>query len=380
MLSCDLINLVDQKRLNIMRHLFLLGVLFLAGSLHAAIDLKQLKLPESFKIEFYAENVENARQMALSESGVLYVGSRRAGNVYALQDLDNDGKAETKTIIASKLNLPSGIAWKDGDLYVAEVDKILIFKDIDNNLKNPQLEIFFTGLPTEKHHGWKFLRFSPQGELIIPIGAPCNICEAPTDRHARIFSLNMKSKNMTELAQGVRNSVGFDFHPTTGELWFSDNGRDMMGDDIPNCEINRITKKSEHFGFPYIHADGIKDPEFGQSAKASDYTAPALSLGAHVAPLGIHFYRGDMFPKHFKNQLLVAEHGSWNRSKKSGYKVGLATLKNSQITGYQDFITGFMKDEVTFGRPVAILEMPDGSLLISDDYAHVIYRVSLVSQ
>jgi len=359
-----------------MKHLLLLAVLLFTDQLHASIKLNQLTLPAGFEIEFFAKDVENARQMALSDSGIVYVGSRRAGNVYALQDLDKDGTADTKFVIAKGLNLPSGIAWKDGSLYVAEVDKILVFKDIDKNLNKPKSEVFFSGLPSDKHHGWKFLRFSPSGELIIPIGAPCNVCEAPTELHSKIFSLNMHSKKMTELARGVRNSVGFDFHPTTGELWFSDNGRDMMGDDIPACEINRVSKNGEHFGFPYIHAGDIKDPEFGQLAKASDYTKPALELGAHVAPLGIHFYRGKMLPNKYRKQLLVAEHGSWNRSKKSGYKVGLATLKDSKIVAYQEFISGFMKDEKTYGRPVALLEMPDGSLLISDDFAHVIYRVS----
>ncbi|MGB0495254.1 MAG: PQQ-dependent sugar dehydrogenase [Kangiellaceae bacterium] len=359
-----------------MKNLLLIKILLFVSMPANSIELKQLKLPNNFKIDFFAKDVKNARQMALSDSGVVYVGSRRAGNVYALQDLNKDGKAEVKTVIASGLNLPSGIAWKDGNLYVAEVDKILVFKDIDSHINNPKVEVFFSELTDEQHHGWKFLRFSPQGDLIIPIGAPCNVCEAPSKLHARIFSLNMKTKKMTELAKGVRNSVGFDFHPSTGELWFSDNGRDMMGDDIPNCEINRITKQGEHFGFPYIHADGIKDPKFGQNANASNFTAPALNLDAHVAPLGIHFYRGDMFPKEYKNQLLIAEHGSWNRTKKAGYKIGLARMKNSKVLNYENFISGFMKNETTYGRPVALLELRDGSLLISDDYADVIYRVS----
>ena len=350
------------------------------ANLSAEIKLEQLILPKGFKIDFYATDVENARQLALSTSGIVYAGSRRAGNVYALKDSDKDGKADKKWIIAEGLNLPSGIAWKDGNLYVAEVDKILVFKNIDNQLDKPKSEVLFSGLPSDRHHGWKYIDFSPQGDLIIPVGAPCNVCEAPTELHARILSLDIKTKKLTELAQGVRNTVGFDFHPTTGELWFSDNGRDMMGDDIPACEINRITQKGQHFGFPYVHAGEVKDPEFGKQANINDYVKPELNLGAHVAPLGIHFYQGKMLPTQYHNQLLVAEHGSWNRSKKSGYKVAVATInKESKVTGYQDLITGFMKDETTFGRPVSIIEMPDGSLLISDDYAHVIYRVSYSS-
>jgi glucose/arabinose dehydrogenase len=219
------------------------------------------------------------------------------------------------------------------------------------------------------------LRFAANGDLIVPVGAPCNVCEGPTDKHARIFALNMKTKKLTELAKGVRNSVGFDFHPDTNQLWFSDNGRDMMGDDLPPDEINRISKSGEHFGFPYFHAGTIADPEFAKGKKARDYTQPMLKLGAHVAPLGIHFYRGKQFPKQYQKQLFVAEHGSWNRSKKDGYKVGVVTLKDSKVVDYQPFVTGFMKNERTYGRPVAMLELNDGSLLISDDYAGSIYRV-----
>lgn len=342
----------------------------------AAIKLDQLTLPAGFKISFFAKNVENARQLAVSDTGIVYVGSRKSGKIYALEDKDKDGKADKIWTLAEGLNLPSGLAWKDGDLYVAEVQRILRFADIDKNLDKPKSEVFYSNLPDDRHHGWKFIRFSPQGNLIIPVGAPCNVCEAPTEKHARIFSLDMKTKTLTELAKGVRNSVGFDFHPETSELWFSDNGRDMMGDDIPPCEINRITQQGAHFGFPYFHAGDIRDPEFGKGKNPQDYVQPELKLGAHVAPLGIHFYLGKQFPKAYQKQLFVAEHGSWNRSKKSGYKVAVATLENSKIVKYEPFITGFMQKEVTYGRPVAMIELADGSLLISDDYADVIYRVT----
>lgn len=313
--------------------------------------------------------------MAVAKSGMVYVGSFRAGEVHGLLDKDQDGVAEKKWRIAKNLSRPTGIAYKDGDLYVAAVGKILKFSDIDNHLDNPKYEVFFDDLPDDMHHGWKFLRFAANGDLIIPVGAPCNVCEAPTKQHSRIFALNIKTKKLTEWAQGVRNSVGFDFHPTTGQLWFSDNGRDMMGDDIPPCEINRISKIGEHFGYPYFHGSDIADPQYGKGKKASDYTAPMLNLGAHVAPLGIHFYRGKKYPKQYQQQLFVAEHGSWNRSKKAGYKVAVATIKNDKVVDYQPFITGFMKNEKTIGRPAAIAELADGSLLISDDYAHQIYRV-----
>lgn len=349
--------------------------LFTFGSA-ANINLKQLTVPAGFKIEFFAENVENARQMALSPSGIVYVGSRKAGKVYALKDVDSDGKVDQRWLVAEDLNMPSGLAFKEDDLYVADVDKILKFTNIDANLEQPVIELFFNDLPDDDHHGWKFIRFAPNGDLIIPVGAPCNICEAPTDKHARILALDMNTKTLTELAKGVRNTVGFDYHPLTNQLWFSDNGRDMMSDDVPGDEINRLIDVGSHFGYPYFHAGDVADPEFSKGKKSSDYIFPEYTLGAHVAPLGVHFYRGQQFPKSYKNQLFVAEHGSWNRTKKSGYKVALLTIENSKVVNYQAFISGFMQAEKTFGRPVAILELADGSLLVSDDFANVIYRIS----
>lgn len=359
-----------------MSRLILTLLAFLVGQVQGALDLKQLSLPAGFKIDYFATDLTNARQMALSDSGIIYVGSMKAGNVYALKDSNGDGKAEQRWLIAENLTRPSGIAWRDGDLYVAAINEIIRFPGIDQRLDSPVSEIFFSDLPEDIHHGWKFLRFDKDGNLIIPVGAPCNICEITTKTHARILSLNMQTKQLTELAKGVRNSVGFDFHPDSGELWFSDNGRDMLGDDLPPDEINRITKAGQHFGYPYIHGGDIPDPEFGEGHKPEDYQYPAQNLGAHVAPLGIHFYRGDQFPAAYKKQLFVAEHGSWNRSKKSGYKIGLAWIENNKVNRYETFISGFMKDEKTYGRPAAILELPDGSLLISDDFAHQIYRVT----
>lgn len=336
--------------------------------------LERLKVPKGFSISVYADGLQNARQMALSPSGVVYVGSFRAGKLYALKDANNDGVAEKRWVLAEGLNMPTGIAYHRGDLYVAVVDKILRFADVDNHLDKPKSSVFYDKFPSDKHHGWKYLSFSPQGKMVVPVGVPCNICEVD-ERYGRIFALDMKTKALTTLAEGVRNSVGFDFHPKTGELWFSDNGRDMMGDDIPPCEINRVSKVGLHFGYPYFHGGDIADPEFGKDKKASDYAKPALNLGAHVAPLGIHFYRGKQFPKAYHHQLFVAEHGSWNRSKKAGYKVMLATIEDNKVVSYQDFISGFMANEQTYGRPVAMLELPDGSLLVSDDYAHQVYRV-----
>jgi len=339
--------------------------------------LDKLTVAEGFKVSLFADDVENARQIAVSKKGIVYAGSRKAGNVYALIDHNSDGVADRKIVIAKGLEMPSGLAIKEGDLYVAEVSRIIRFKDIDKHLKAPKFEVVYDKFPTDRHHGWKFISFAPTGELIVPVGVPCNIC-AEDDKYGRIFSLNVDTKEIKTIAQGVRNSVGFDYHPTTNAFWFSDNGRDMMGDDIPPCEINRVGEGEEgaHYGFPYVHAGAILDPEFGKGKNIADYKSPALALGAHVAPLGIHFYNGKQFPAKYKEQLFVAEHGSWNRSKKSGYRVMLANVEQGRITKYTPFITGFMQNEETFGRPVAFAELADGSLLISDDFANVIYRVS----
>jgi len=357
----------------------LLCTLFMAPLAQAEIKLEQLQLPQGFELSYFAEEVETARQLARSESGTIFSGSFGAKKVYAFKDTNNDGKADKRWVLMEGLRAPTGIAYKDGDLYVADIGKIIRFKDIDNNLEQPKSEVVYDQFPTDKHHGWKFLRFDNQGKLIVPVGAPCNICDAD-QRYSKIFSLDLKNKQTQVIANGVRNSVGFDFHPQTNDLWFSDNGRDMMGDDIPPCEINHVSYQGQHFGYPYFHGKDIADPEFGQNKKASDYTSPALNLGAHVAPLGIHFYRGKQFPNDYQQNLLVAEHGSWNRSKKSGYRVMLATIKDNKVTDYQPLITGFMQDEKTYGRPVAFLEMPDGSVLISDDYAHKIYRLTYKGQ
>lgn len=334
----------------------------------------RLEVPEGFTIKPFALDVENARQLAVSDNGIVYAGSRKAGNVYALIDQDKDGTADKQVLIAEGLTSPSGIAFKDGALYVAEIERIIRFNNIDKDLDKAQMEVVFEQLPDKRHHGWKFIRFADNGELIYPVGVPCNVCEEDPE-FGRIFSLNLDTKEVTTLAQGVRNSVGFDFHPQTGKLWFSDNGRDMMGDDIPPCEINRIDEAGQHFGFPYFHGGTVADPEFGKGKNMSDYVQPELNLGAHVAPLGIHFYEGEQFPKDYKQTLFVAEHGSWNRSKKAGYRVMMATVEGDEISNYRPFVTGFMENEETFGRPVAMIEMADGSLLISDDYANAIYRV-----
>ncbi len=341
-----------------------------------ALPIEKIKLPPNFTIEVYADNVENARQMALGDNGTLFVGSRRAGNLYALIDSNNDMKADKQIVLAKDLFMPSGIAFHDGSLYVAEVDKIWRYSDIEKHLPNvPKPELVYDKLPNKAHHGWKFIKFGPDGKLYIPVGAPCNVCESELP-FASILKLDVETKQTTIVAKGVRNSVGFDFHPETGELWFTDNGRDMMGDDLPDDELNHVTEIGQHFGFPYVHNADNNDPEFFDAEKAKLNTPPALNLGAHVAALGMEFYQGEQFPAEYKGRIFIAQHGSWNRSSKVGYRIMQVTLDGNKVSDYQPFATGWLQGEQSWGRPVAVLTMADGSLLVSDDAANAVYRIS----
>jgi glucose/arabinose dehydrogenase len=352
----------------------------------ADVQLDKLKLPEGFTIDVWAAEVPNARSMALSETGIVFVGNRQENNVYALVDENADGKADSKYILATDLRMPNGVAIKDGDLYVAEVSRILRFKDIENNLTNPTYEVVYDGYPDEAHHGWKFIAFGPDGLLYIPVGAPCNICISEDPIFASITRLDVSKPGAKPeiYAHGVRNSVGMTWHPETKELWFTDNGRDMLGDDTPDCELNKATTLGQHFGYPYWHAGTIKDPEVGSEGKeAAFYTAPEAKLGAHTAPLGLRFYTGDQFPASYKNQLFIAKHGSWNRSKKSGYEVVLARLDSMGKVSSQEIMVSGWLDQATqeaWGRPVDVQQLADGSLLISDDVANCIYRLSYPKQ
>ncbi|MBX2969373.1 MAG: sorbosone dehydrogenase family protein [Cyclobacteriaceae bacterium] len=343
------------------------------------LPLEKIKLPAGFKIEVFAE-VENARSMVMSPSGVLYIGNRNGDKVYAVKDTDDDFKADKKWVIASGLNMPNGVAFKDGDLYVAEVSRILKFSGIESKLANPPApEIINDKYPTDTHHGWKYIAFGPDGKLYVPVGAPCNICESKDEVYASITRINPDGSGREIFASGVRNTVGFTWHPVTKELWFTDNGRDMLGDDIPPCELNRASKAGMHFGYPYCHGGTIKDPQFGDKRPCGDFTVPAQNLGPHTAPLGIKFYTGSMFPATYQNQAFIAEHGSWNRSKKIGYRVSLVKVENNtKATSYETFASGWLDDETqkVWGRPVDVLVLNDGSLLVSDDQADVVYRIS----
>lgn len=340
------------------------------------IDLTKIKLPEGFKIDLYADNVKNARSLSLSPNGTLFVGTMRKGNVYAIQDSNGDKKGDKVFTIAKGLNMPNGVAFRNGSLYVAEVNRILRYDDIENKLDNVgEPVVVYDQYPTDSHHGWKYIAFGPDDKLYVPVGAPCNICESE-EIFATITRMNPDGSNMEIVQKGIRNTVGFNWHPVTQELWFTDNNRDWMGDDMPACELNHAPKDNMHFGFPYCHQGDIPDPEFN-SKPCKDFTPPAQKLGAHAAPLGIEFYTGKQFPQQYKNQIFIAEHGSWNRSKKIGYQVVMITLENNTVVSYEPFAEGWLNksDDSVWGRPVDIEMMPDGSMLVSDDYANAIYRI-----
>ncbi len=347
----------------------------------SALPIDRLTIPEGFKIEVYADSIKGARSMAMGDDGTLFVSTRNKKTVYAIQDLDQDFKADHITILDSTLNVPNGIAFKDGSLYVAEVDRLLRYDDIESKLENPPAPVvIYDDYPSEFHHGWKYIAFGPDGKLYVPVGAPCNICErsAEDERFATITRMDPDGSNREIYAKGVRNTVGFTWHPETKELWFTDNGRDMLGDDIPPCELNRVTEAGQHFGYPYCHGGTVKDPEFGDQHPCDDFVAPVQALGAHVAPLGVKFNTGSMFPEKYKGHAFIAEHGSWNRSKKVGYKISLVKIEDSKAVAYETFIEGWLDDasQDQFGRPVDLLFLKDGSLLISDDYGNAIYRVT----
>ncbi|HEY9486712.1 MAG TPA: sorbosone dehydrogenase family protein [Chryseosolibacter sp.] len=348
------------------------------GEASKQLPLEKIKLPAGFKIDIYAE-VNDARSLALSPSGIVYAGNRDGDKVYAVQDTDGDFKADKKWVIASGLNSPNGVAFKDGDLYVAEISRILKFSGIEKKLNNPGQPVVVTeDYPTETHHGWKYIAFGPDGKLYVPVGAPCNICDREEDIYATITRINPDGSGREIFAEGIRNTVGFAWHPETGELWFTDNGRDMMGDNVPNCELNHAPEAGLHFGYPYCHEGAIKDPEFGDKAPCGKFVPPVQKLGPHVAPLGMKFYSGDMFPESYRNQVFIARHGSWNRTKKIGYDVSLVKLQGSKSQGMEVFATGWLDDtsQKAWGRPVDVAILPDGSMLVSDDSANVIYRIS----
>lgn len=342
--------------------------------------LSKIKLPDNFTIEIYASKIKNARAMSWGKDQVLFVGSREEGNLYAVTDENKDGIADEVITIASKLNMPTGVAYKDGNLYVSEINRILVFKNIDQTFKNnPQPEVLPYELPSEEHHGWKYLKFGPDGKLYVPVGAPCNICESPQDeRFATIMRMDPDGKNAEIYARGVRNSVGFDWSPIDQTLYFTDNGRDWLGNDLPFCELNHAPKAGMNFGYPYCHSGLYLDPDIKSTKTCDDFTKPLQNLGPHVAPLGMIFYTGNQFPSEYKNAIFIAEHGSWNREEPLGYRVSMVRLdENGNSKGYEIFASGWLEESgKRWGRPADIIMHPDGSILVSDDFGDMIYKIS----
>jgi glucose/arabinose dehydrogenase len=362
--------------------LLLTAIAGCANQIHAGpLPLEQIKLPPGFAISIFARDVPNARGMALGKNGTVFVGTQGKGNLYAVVDGDGDHQADEVYTIARGLHMPVGVAYTDGALYVSAVDRILRFDDIEQHLKDPPVPVVVTDrLPKDTTHGWKYIAFGPDQKLYVAVGVPCNICEPAPDRHALIGRLNRDGTGYEIVARGIRNSVGFDWDPRTQALWFTDNGRDWLGDNQPPDELNHAPTTGMHFGFPYCHGSAVRDPEYGAKRPCSDFTPPALNLDPHVAALGMRFYTGHMFPAEYRHQIFIAEHGSWNRSEKIGYRITLASRDREGQLRYSIFAEGWLQGTEAWGRPVDILVMPDGALLVSDDLAGVIYRIAYRKQ
>ncbi len=337
--------------------------------------LTGIRLPPGFRISAYAA-VPHARSMTLGAKGTLFVGTRH-GEVYAVPPGETPDGARRIVTVARGLHSPNGVAFRDGALYVAEIDRVIRFDRIEDRLSDPPLPVVVNDrFPKDEHHGWKFIRFGPDGMLYVPVGAPCNVCERSDPRYASIMRMRPDGTGLAVFASGVRNTVGFDWNPETKELWFTDNGRDGMGDDVPPDELNRAPREGLHFGFPYLHGKAIPDPEFGAKGKGRTFTPPVLELPAHVASLGMRFYAGTMFPAEYRGGIFIAEHGSWDRSTKIGYRVEFVRLAGNRVVRREVFAEGWLEGQEAWGRPVDVQVMPDGALLVSDDRAGMIYRIS----
>ncbi len=340
------------------------------------LHFDKIKMPSGFKISLYA-HAPGARSLALGPDGVIFVGTREQGIVYAVVDKNNDNKADKVIELLKGLNAPNGVAFRNDTLYVAEIGRVSAYKDIEKNLQNPPApQIINSSFPKDEHHGWKYIAFGPDDMLYVPVGAPCNICAREDKRYASVMRMEPNGEGLEIYAEGVRNTVGFDWHPESKALWFTDNGRDWMGDNKPPDELNRAPQKGMHFGFPYCHGRKISDPEYGHLKSCNSFTSPAKELGPHVAALGMKFYDGKMFPEKYRNQVFIAEHGSWNRTVPIGYRITLVRIEGQRAVEYDVFAEGWLHKERAWGRPVDILVMTDGALLVSDDRAGALYRIS----
>ncbi|MDD4651532.1 MAG: PQQ-dependent sugar dehydrogenase [Methanothrix sp.] len=362
-----------------------------ATNAKASLPLDKILLPPGFKIEIYADNLTFARSMTLSPNGTLFVGTRRpfetldapnGSDLYAIVDKNNNNHAEASeiSVIAKGLNNPNGVAFKDGSLYVALINLIIRFDDIESQLDRPKEPVTIKELPQYLMHGWRYIGFGPDGKLYVAMGANCNVCQHDDEINATIACMNPDGSEMETFARGVRNSVGFDWDPATGELWFTDNGRDLLGNDVPSDELNHAPAKGLNFGFPTCHSGSIPDPDLGSDKNYTCNTMvpPAWMLGPHVAPLGMRFYTGMQFPEKYRGQIFVAEHGSWNRDTPIGYRLVTVRLQNNTAVGHEVFAEGWLQNGTAWGRPVDVQTLKDGSMLVSDDMNGVIYRISYI--
>ncbi len=338
------------------------------------LPLSKLKLAPGFNIEVYASGMANARSLAEGDKGTVFVGSRLVDKVYAITN--KDGKRTVK-VIASGLYRPNGVAFRNGTLYIAELSKVSKIDKIEDNLDNPpKPTVIYDKFPKDEAHGWKFIAIGPDNKLYVPVGQPGNNV-LHDDQHGKIFRMNLDGTGAEMYAQGVRNTVGFDWNPETKQLYFTDNGRDWLSEDVPEDELNRVSKVGEHFGSPYCYQGNLPDPEFGWGHTCSEFTAPVGLMGPHSASLGMRFYTGNMFPKSYKNAIIVARHGSWNRYRKFGGDVVVVKLnKDGTVKSTEPLITGFLENNSYLGRPVDVMQMKDGSLLVSDDWNGAVYRVT----
>lgn len=342
------------------------------------LPLAKLKVPAGFNVEVYAAGMANARSLAQSDKGTVFVGSRLVDKVYAI--VKKDGKRQAK-VIASGLYRPNGVAFKDGTLYIAELSKVSRIEKIDDVIDNPPKPVvIYDNLPKDEAHGWKFIAIGPDNKLYVPVGQPGNNV-LHDDAHGQIRRINLDGSGAEVYAVGVRNTVGFDWNPETKNLYFTDNGRDWLSETVPEDELNRVTKAGEDFGAPFCYQGNIIDQELGWGKSCSDYTPPVGLMGPHTAALGMRFYTGSMFPKAYKNAIFVARHGSWNKSKKQGGDVAVVKLdKDGKVKSVEPFLTGFLEDNKYVGRPVDVMQLKDGSLLVSDDWNGAVYRISYGKQ
>jgi glucose/arabinose dehydrogenase len=339
------------------------------------LPVAKFKLPPGFKVEVYTSGILNARSMTLGDKGTVFVGNWAANKVWAV--VDKNGKRQNK-VLYQGLDWPNGVAFHDGTLYIAEHTKISKAEGIEDHLDNPpKLKMIYDKLGEQRPHGWRFLAVGPDNRLYVSNSSPCNIC-MPPPTHGQIRSIKLDGSDEQVVARGVRNTVGFDFNPKNKQLYFTDNNRDWFSEDLPNGELNRITEPGkQHFGFPYCHQGNIPDPEFGWGHDCKDYTPPIMLLGPHVAPLGMRFYTGTMFPEKYRNAIFIARHGPWNRTKKEGAGVVVVYLDDQgNAKSMEEFMTGFIENNQYVARPVDVLVMKDGSLLVSDDWNGAIYRIT----